>query len=262
MSEYWIHEDGGVDFADGDVGDYNHEGVVITHLQGQIIEAVYRVCHPQKKWSGGYFDADSDWDEWKQAVAVAYAEVWAKKEPNLADRIQRQLEYDPEKILNRALKEAGVKKAEWDTANGIGDARDYAMERWGWKTYRDGNVDTWRLTKNDLKAIIEGLSNIAFESGWSEKRTNRTRFTINVFSTKKHFYMSIPQMEKWLTNPSASVTNDTPEADIMTKAAIQGSRQQDLDLMHPHYRNRPGVNPFGDSVLHSFKAFIEYLDSK
>jgi hypothetical protein len=32
-------------------------------------------------------------------------------------------------------------------------------------------------------------------------------------------------------------------------------RQLDLDMMHPAYK-RPGVNPFGDSVLPTFQSWL------
>lgn len=35
--EYWIDENGDVDFADGDIGDRNHEGIVIDRVARMII---------------------------------------------------------------------------------------------------------------------------------------------------------------------------------------------------------------------------------
>lgn len=260
MSEYWIHEDGGVDFADGDVGDYNHEGVVIRQLQSQIINAVNRVCDPADKRGRSFYGEEDDWDEWKQAVAESWAKELIEKDPQRQEKIEKVLDYDPDKLLMGALKAAGIKKNEWSVAEGSGDARNYAMATWGWKTYRDGNVETWRLTRQDLKAIMDGLSDISNEDGWSEKKFQKYRYSINVIPTGKHFYLTIAQMEKWLTSPSAAVTTqDSTEEELMNKAASQGTRQQALDLMHPHYRNRPGVNPFGDSVMPSFEDFLVEL---
>ena len=33
--EYWIY-DGNVDFADGDVGDYNHESIAMSHVFNKL----------------------------------------------------------------------------------------------------------------------------------------------------------------------------------------------------------------------------------
>lgn len=254
MSEYWIREDGDVDYADGDVGDYNHEGIVIRDVQSQIID---KLSHLDIKNRHGYdFDSESDWDEFKNAAAIAYANELIQKNPAKKQNIEDAVHHDPEKFLMAALKQAGVTKTEWQTANGMNDARDFAMERWGWKTYRDGNVDTWRLTRKDMQAIIAGLESISDQDGWSEKKFRRYRFTINVFSNKKYFYLTIDQMEKWVKTPSANIVQDEPHDQI------QPNQDQALSAVHPHYRNRPGVNPFGDSVLHSFKMFIEAINGK
>lgn len=260
MSEYWIEEDGSVQFSDGDVGDYNHEGIVISILQTNIIEKVYRVCDPKNKYKRR-FDSDSDWDEWQAAVVKSWADKLISRNIKQKEKIEKLLENNPDVLLMNALKEAGVKKIDWQTANEIGDARDYAMQNWGWKTYRDGNVDTWRLTKKDMQAIIDGLDEISNSEGWSEREFQKYEFSINVFSTGKHFYLKIPQMEKWLINPTASITQDSTEEKLMNQAAKQGSRQQDLDLIHPVYKNRPGVNPFGDSNNNYNKNYKNILEN-
>jgi hypothetical protein len=255
MSEYWIQDGGDVDYADGDIGDMNHEAIVIRTVQGRIIDTASSKYHLRNN-HGGYFDADSQWDEFQNALAMEFAKEMIEAKPANQKKIEKSVHYDPEPFFKAALKQCGVKQPEYDVANGVGDARDYAMERWGWKTYRNGNVDTWRLTRKDMQDIIKGLDAISDADGWSEKKFKKYRFTINVFSTKKHFYLTVEQMEKWISNPTATIAQDSA-------TDIYGANQ-DLakSLMHPHYHNRPGVNPFGDSVLYSFKAFLESINGK
>ena len=252
MSEYWIEEDGDVQFADGDIGDLNHEGVVIDRVRSEIIEKT----SSHFRGSGKYFDSGSDWDEFKDALANAYAKEFIQKNPKKRASVEKSLNYDPEKFTLAALKESGVTKQEWETAEGNNDARDYAMERWGWKTYRNGNVDTWRCTRKDMSAIIDGLESISEQDGWSDKKFKKYKFTINIFSTKKFFNLTIEQMKKWINNPTAQITQDEPQ-DI-----YKPSEDLAKQFSHPYYHNRPGVNPYGDSVLYSFKAFLEGNNGK
>jgi hypothetical protein len=248
MSEYWIHEDGGVDFADGDVGDYNHEGIVISQVQRGIVEKCEAFFRVRNKWGHSFANDDYvDWDKFKQALAQEYTKQNPKAQP--------WLDNDPDKIILAALRTSGVKKAEWACAEGQGDARDYAMQWWGWKTYRNGNVDTWKMTRKDLEAIIRGLEEISEQENWSDKRFYRMGFYITVFSSGRHIAMTVPQMEQWLSSPVISPTYEKPQFDYLTQQASRQVRDIEYEKLDPAYK-RPGVHPFGDSVL-SFRAFVE-----
>jgi hypothetical protein len=255
--EYWIREDGGVDFADGDIGDRNHEGIVIDTLQRQIVDTLQGSLGFKNNFDHGEY---VDWDGFKEAAAEAYYKELLQSKPQFQEKYEKLYEEDPNKFLMAAIKKAGVKKPEWDTAEGVGDARDYAMEKWAWKTYRDGNVDTWNLKRSDVEAIIGGLDEISNELGWSEKKFLKFRFTITVFTNKKHFYVTVEQLQNWLKKPAGapldSGTHENPDDKVFKQAA---NAQTHLGYMHPHYINRPGVNPFGDCVMSSFKSFMEMV---
>lgn len=254
--EYWVHEDGYVDFADGDIGDYNHEGIVIRDVQNQIINKCEQSFRLRTKRGGFFSDSEYiDWDEFKRALAEAYAEDYIQSNPKKAKTIKAYLENDPNKLALAAFASCGIKKPELDTAEGIGDARDYAMKYWRWKTYRDGNIDTWLMTKADLDAIINGIEQIADESGWSDKRLNRMSFNLTVFATGRHFSLTLEQMKKWLQRPDKLPQMDKPQYDYLTAQAEKQIRDMEIQKMHPAYR-RPGVNPIGDSAIHSFKDFL------
>jgi hypothetical protein len=257
--EFWIHEDGSTDFADGDVGDYNHEGIVVRDVQRQVIDACESKFDIEDKRGSRFsnFDEYVDWDGFKSGLANAYAKELIEKYPEKREKIEEELENDPDRYMMAALKRAGIKKAEWDVANGMGDARDYAMEKWGWKTYRDGHIDTWRITRSDLQAIIRGIEDIADDNGWSDKRLARMSFTITVFSNRKQFNLTFEQMERWLASPSSAVppTQQGHTYDYLTPQADKQIRDMEIQKMHPAY-NRPGVNPFGDSVISSFRNFL------
>lgn len=260
--EYWIDENGYATFADGDIGDSNHESVVLETIRKQIIEAAERNLGIRNKYGRFYSDSEyMDWEEFLGVLGEAYLKrLLANKTPREQNYLTRLYDEDPDRIIRGALVSLGVKRGEWEVANGQGDARDYAMERWGWKVYREGNVNTWRFTKKDLSAIIEGLHSIVSESGLSEKAANRYRFTIEVMSTGRAFTMTLPQMEAALNKQNTTSLYDMRRADpwydYVKKQADLQVRQGEIDKMHPAYRptgenpfGRKGVNPFGDSVI-------------
>lgn len=250
MSEYWIYPGGHVDFADGDVGDYNHEGIVIRDVQSQIIDKCESVFDVRNKHGRGFTDSDYiDWDEFKYALAESYANELIEKNPANQKKIEQQLDNDSDKFLFAALKQCGIKKYEWSVAEGTSDARNYAMERWRWKTYRSGSIDTWFFKPEDLKDIIQGVEEIAYHEGWSDKKLNNMSFSINVFSSRKHFFLSYNQLKN--PKPKSQISNPIKNnlINFNTNQAIQQVKNIDLDNIHPAYK-RPGVNPLGDHTLH------------
>lgn len=269
MSEYWIHQDGNTDFADGDVGDYNHEAIVIQNVQRGIIGNCEQIFDIYRKSSFSDYKrsfADDEWiawDEFKEELAKAYAADYTQRNPQKSKIIKSYLQNDPDKLVLFAIREAGVKKAEWACAESVGDAREYAMQYWGWKTYRDGHIDTWRIARPDLQAIIYGIETIADEKGWSDKRLSRIGFTITVFSNQKHFSLTLDQMKRWLEKPaSVPQANYQRNYDYLTPQADKQIRNIEISKMHPAYTGQDPnrsvssyVNPFGDSVL-SFKSFL------
>jgi hypothetical protein len=261
MSEYWIREDGQVDFADGDIGDYNHEGIVIADVQRSIVDKCEQLFDVTRKTYYGErsFSDDEhiDWDEFEKALASAYAEEYVRSFPGQKKKVQRILEEKPEDLIARAYKRAGIKDEELAVAEGRSDARNYAMKYWGWKTYRNKSIDTWFFRRSDLKAIISGVEEIAHQDGWS-KKLSKTTFSINVFSNKKHFYLSYNQMK----NPKSSHQQQLPQFDYLSNQAGKQVKDIEYQNLHPFYKGRGGafggggvVNPFGDCVM-SFKGFL------
>jgi hypothetical protein len=257
MSEYWIQQDGSVEFADGDVGDYNHEGIVIDWITKQIVEKCENTFDVKKTTHGRQrpfsYEDHIDIREFEEALLMTYKENLVNQYPIKKPNIEQAFEENPDKYLEQALKQAGVGQREWNVVSGHEDARNYAMQKWGWKTYRDGHIDTWFWRKPDLTAIVEGIENIAHESGWSDKKLAKQSFTINIFSNKKSFTTSF----NTLKNPPTTQSNYLQKAnlDYLTPQANKQIRDMEISNLHPAYR-RPGVNPLGDHTQHTFKKFF------
>lgn len=250
MSEYWIHQDGDVDFADGDIGDRNHEGIVIDIVQRDIIRSCERVFDLEEKtdrYQRGFTDDEYvDWDKFTARLA----EVYLEEHPDAHE----------DEALELAFKQAGVNQEELMVAEGRTDARTFAMKNWGWKTYRSEHIDTWTLGRNDVKAIISGIESIADESGWDEETLNDMEFVIDVFSNRKYMSMTFKELEEWYAKPGAAPqANMNKNFDYLNHAAKQQIRNVELDNMHPAYK-RQGVNPFGDSV--TYPSFLKWLEGK
>jgi len=256
--EYWIQQDGNVEFADGDIGDYTHEGIVIDWITKQIVEKCESTFDVKKTQYDGRQKPFSDEEhvdlrEFEEALLLAYQQNLVNQHPIKKTNIEQAFDENPDKYLQQALKQSGVGQREWNVVSGHEDARNYAMQKWGWKTYRDGHIDTWFWRKPDLAAIVEGIENIAHESGWSDKKLNKQSFTINIFSNQKSFTTSFATLK----NPPTTQQNylQKTNIDYLTPQANKQMRDMEIGNMHPAYR-RPGVNPIGDCTQHTFKNFF------
>lgn len=139
--EYWI-VDGSVMFADGDVGDMNHEGYAIDHARRRIIE----------EFGGDSDDEFIDDSDIQTAVVNFFAEEGTPIDPaDWTGAAEQHL-----KTLPDAVKEVAV----FHCALGMGDAREVAKRYWGWKWVRHNNVATWTFDNNDRRSIISGLEEI------------------------------------------------------------------------------------------------------
>jgi hypothetical protein len=189
MSEYWIENDGTVEFADGDIGDYNHEGVVIERVQRSIIESCEQIFDVKTKYGRSFSDDEFiDWNAFCGALAEAYLNELIQKSPQRQEELEQKFDQNDDKFLMAALRQANVKRQEWDVANGSSDARDYAMQRWGWKTYRSQHIDTWFLRRSDIQAIVSGINEIAEQEGWREDSEYKKHFTLP-FSPMENIFL-------------------------------------------------------------------------
>jgi hypothetical protein len=154
--EYWIEGSGGIEFADGDVGDQSHESIVIEQILQQIAE-VFSV------------DIDGEGIDAFDTIVASVAEdmglnVNEARTANSAARGKALA------AINEKVSEVhGDQAAEMiKIAKGGGDPREFAMEHWGHKWMRGNNITSWFLQPSDLKAIYRGVSEIVQDEGMEE----------------------------------------------------------------------------------------------
>lgn len=172
--EYWII-DGDVSFADGDVGDMNHEAYAVDHARRAVVDHF-----------GGNSDGEFIEDELlAQAVMDGLAEDGIPFDPN-----------DWYPAAKQALIDEPVMIETLNVALGHGDARQHAMQHWGWKWCRGNNVATWTFTASDRQSIVRGLNEIVSqEANGDEEAWDQLDVTIGVGATGKRYTMTLAELE-------------------------------------------------------------------
>ncbi len=163
LGEWWIDDDGHVAYADGDVGDVNHEGHAWDVLYGQFCDELYST----DPWCDLSLSEESD-------PCGLRTEVNDQTDAMLrAGRIDEAQYDDPWPFIQEAL--------EWDdrqmacltenTDQGTPDMRLFAQEKWGWIRVADTCVELYGLSQGHLDTLKRGMENIMDEQGielWDE----------------------------------------------------------------------------------------------
>ena len=182
--EWWIYPGGDAEFADGDVGDSNHEGYVIEHVARDIYE--HFLGDPPEEM--GYLSEYEE--ELKQALInderfdEKDAAEWDSRGPT--EVIIRKLMEDEAFKDQEQVKEAVY--IAWGSSSR--DSRDYAMKYLGWKRMTTSgygtDIQTWTLTQNDFDTIRRGISN-AWGDQEEEEGDAEHEVTIEVRANNKVF---------------------------------------------------------------------------
>lgn len=212
--EYWI-TDSELWFADGDVGDTNHEGYALDHARRLFLDDI---------------GADNDHEYMDDKTFV--------------DSIHERLDEDEfrhEYHTGSVLKELLTK---WRDLEGSpqfslplmgiafdqGDTRAFAMEHWNWKWVKKMWVGTHTLTLDDFIIIAEGLLNAADQEGNEINPTAEVE--IAVATTNLRYLIDWSDLEN-KNYDALGITPFIPEK----CAAVENA---DKAIMHPHYAGKLG----------------------
>lgn len=167
--EYW-YADGQLMFADGDIGDMNHESFAIQAATGKILDAL-------DIEDNGDSILLSDYDSEVQ-------EALGLDDPTGAEQ---------NKALVSRLVESGMKEDEAiatvDAANSNGDARVYGVERLGWMRVKGSDVDVASVNASTMRSAADAVESAMDEEGVESEDDPE----VNLFDYKtQRYYRSVP----------------------------------------------------------------------
>lgn len=183
-NEWWITGSGQSMYADGDVGDWTHEGHVIDTILSQydlsqdsgvnVEDPEFVIDFTRDHWNEirNHWEQTGEWEDgWDQLYTT-----------------------DPEKAvqtvgytisLRDIIMVLGGTEEEAEVASGRGDARLFARKVWGWKSVRGTEVETWTLTPKDMQVISSGL--------WDAYQESDENNVYNIYvDTQQSWYRDVP----------------------------------------------------------------------
>jgi len=253
--EYWITDSGDILYADGDVGDYNHEGYVMMYLQNSIA-------------SNFNIYAETEFNDWDKIKEMIIQEILDDSNDEDVKELQYRIDDgEIDEIIIEKMKETNADADEiMAIANGDGDAREYAIMKWGWKRVAGNNIESSSLTKEDMITIATGLNDI------DETLADDAEFSISVYGGQ-HYDVTLAELKNGRLKPTEDESdiqqNDSQgleqrrrqkqkEYDTLANAASKQVDQLNKNLMHPHYQNKKF--PLGDWNSNYFKNWIVFKE--
>lgn len=240
--EYWFDESGSTMYADGDIGDMNHEAHVIQQCIGALAsEFNIYVDEP-------YLESDSPLET--EIINQIIDELDIEDEEQKEAEIEK-IKNDPASAIIEYLKETNnMTQQDADdlvlTAYGsMKDAREYAIKKWNWARVQGDSIECNKLDSTTLKNIASGINSALSDEGLTYEHEDNPEvlekhlYTISTY-TGKRYEITLEDMEKG--NISGLEQSDL---EIKNSAATQQLRQQDVSDM-PAYYQKKGV--IGDSV--------------
>lgn len=208
--EYWLHGDD-VSFADGDVGETNHEGYALDYLRRGVLDTL----------GVAYLDY-YDWDGLLSGPIL----------DELRSRFETEEDDDASYLLLKHAEALGLD--DMDVAHALGtvkyaaDVRSYMAERYGWVAVWDSRFCVHALTRETAERIAEGASRIAEEQGIEPGED--AEINIFVATTGKTYRTTLTRLEEadWSDLPIEEVVPAVgPNAQV---AAM------DREIQHPYYK--------------------------
>jgi hypothetical protein len=182
--EYWI-TDYGLRYADGDVGDFNHEAIVQEHAQGIFLSEI---------------GADA-WDLESKTFEECIL-TWAAEEYDDWSACVKKAEEAGQgwdDVLWEKLKDDGLDLAQvqqiYRVAEGGGDLREYAMNTWGWIWVRETFMGAARWDAETRKRVVHGINEILEEEPSSDEE-EEVIWTIRCIDTGMEREMTLQEIRE------------------------------------------------------------------
>lgn len=239
--EYWFDESGTPMYADGDVGDMNHESYVQDRCAGEVL---------------GYFNIYSD----DQPPANLdnhideIVQILIKHLGIVDDEKREEIEDDPYDALIDYLKTQTTMKGPIDemvhiARGGAEDGREFAIKEWGWSRVHQNHIEVKELTPKQLKIVASGINSALDQEGVYKDedwlRASQSEYNISTY-TGKRYEIKLEDMEKGNVQGLERADIEQP-----ITAATQQVRQMDVEQTPSFYKGQ-----LGDSYIPLFNQYF------
>lgn len=180
--EYWI-QDGFVDFADGDVGDRNHEIIARDAVISTYAEEVSNLAE-ELGLDVGHLSRYGEWDY--EALGEILRQIY--------EVLEEQGQTSIDAYIMQAL---GCNADALAILSGGGDGRQYAIDHLRWIAIRSNNVELYGYDANRQREIAIAIRDIfEQEQGLEDVDPTQVELTIYDHQSGKSWYVTLEDLEQ------------------------------------------------------------------
>jgi hypothetical protein len=212
--EYWV-QNGQVDFADGDIGDQNHEGIAIDHVVSKYADEVSSLADElnlgHEALDSGYNGYDSE--AVSKLLWRVYETLTVGRDPD--DEDEQGEERDPisdEEADSYIMKELRCNADAYQILLGRGDARLYVMKYEGWMAIRSHSIEVYGYSDAMRPQVASAIQDVIYEEhNLTDDEYDPETVEIDLHDLKNNKYYSVTLAE--LLAPPAMPTTQTRNID-------------------------------------------------
>jgi hypothetical protein len=243
--EYWFDESGNTMYADGDVGDMNHESYVIQRCALGIAD----------KLGMDTYKFDINWPTDDDFIDFLRDEY--KDDDSIIEKLDN---YDYEEVILNIIGNTEENRGELKCAlDHGGDAREYAIKQWGWARVHGNHIEVKILDKSTLNRVARGVWNALDQEGkiYDEETrlmADQSKYYISTY-TGKRYTISLDDMD----SPD-SIAGLESEIIPTKTAATKQLRDMDIEAMPSYYKDKGVIgdsfSKYADTILESHDSLV------
>lgn len=186
--EYWII-DGQVDFADGDIGDQNHESIAINHVHSQFASQVENLAEEIGINANTERHGEIDTEEINKIIDEIYEHFF------------EQGKMSSKQILYFMMQKIGCNEEALNILRGGGDARLYVMVHDSWIAVRSNNIEFYGYDTTKQKEIANAIGNILWEEGEEHFNPQEVDLSLYDHRNNKSWNTTLEELENPIITP-------------------------------------------------------------
>jgi uncharacterized protein (TIGR02996 family) len=196
--EYWVI-DGSVDFADGDVGDRNHEMIAMEHVFSEYMNSIeslmdeYNIEHDEFEYDGVNIEAiESALSALEEYLTTGLRDD-GEDDGESPPEIQPISEQEADALM---MREIGCNADAYYILRGGGDGRLYCMQYEGWIAVRNNNVELYGFDSQRRAEVAEAIAEIIYEDlGLTDEQYDPNEVQIYIYDVKTKRGLSTSLLE-------------------------------------------------------------------
>lgn len=232
--EYWIDDSGCALYADGNVGDYNHEAFVLERAMNSVIDELEGVSTDEQITKEEFWSLVDEFNS-ENLEHYEASDKFRDPEGTMIEILKREGKWTPQlgELLDCALDR--LERPLYALKDTPKDVREFAIVRWGWGWVKENWIGIHRFDKATRERLVRGIDDILDQEGFSHEDDAPIVWEIRIYSSNRRMLGTRDQLKYRFCERDPLPFS----IEALTAVAKEQVRQMDLAIELPCYHNKP-----------------------